>query len=69
MQEPYPESYYPAPQPKKGISGWLIALIIILALIAICFVCVCVVVLLAGPAIGNTFSTIIEEILTATPMP
>ncbi|MGQ9600945.1 MAG: hypothetical protein ACUVWZ_16230 [Anaerolineae bacterium] len=68
MQETYQEPY-PPPEAKKGISGWLIALIVVLALIVIGCFCVCLVVLLAGPAIGNTFSTIIEEILTATPMP
>jgi hypothetical protein len=62
----YQDEYY-EPERKKGMSGWVIALIVVLALIVICCLCACVGMLLAGPAIGNTFSTIIEEI--GTPLP
>jgi len=65
----YQNEYYPAPEPKKGMSGWLIALIVVLVLIAVCCLCLCLVVVLAGPSVGNTFSTIIEQIMTGTPMP
>jgi hypothetical protein len=74
MQDPYqtepyaPDEYY-EPEPKKRMSGWLIALIVILVLIVICCFCLFVSVLLLGPAIGNTFSTIIETIEVFTPVP
>jgi len=51
------------------MSGWLIALIIVLGLGAVCIVCVCLALWLVGPAVGNTFSTIIETIEAATPLP
>jgi hypothetical protein len=74
MQEPYQDdtyqdTYYPAPEPRKGMSGWLIALIVVLVLVVMCCLCLCLVLLLAGPSIGNTFSTIIEDIITVTPLP
>ncbi len=74
MQDPYQEQTYQEPthneyydKPRKGMSGWLIALLIILALIVICCLCVCASSLLLGPTMGNTFSVIIEDI--ATPIP
>ncbi len=74
MQDPYQEQMYQEPvydeqyeEPKKGMSGWLIALLIILALIVVCCLCVCASSLLLGPAVGNTFSVIIEEV--GTPLP
>jgi hypothetical protein len=66
--ETYTEETYDAP-PKRGMSGWLIALIIVLGLAFVCIVCVCLALLLVGPAVGNTFSTIIETIEATTPMP
>jgi hypothetical protein len=51
------------------MSGWLIAILVILALVVVCCLCACVVILLSGPAMGTTFSTIIEDLLTMTPMP
>jgi hypothetical protein len=69
QRDPYPNEYYPAPEAKRGMSGWLIALIVVLVLVVICCCCLCVVLLLLGPTVGNTFSTIIEELITATPMP
>lgn len=69
----YEDEYYQPPEPKKGMSGWMIALIIIAALIVICCICLLVALFLVpavlGPSIGNVFSTVIEEMLTATPMP
>ena len=60
---------YPEPEPKKKLSGWLIALIVIVVLIIACCLCGLVAMLLAGPAIGNSFSTVIESIEIMTPMP
>lgn len=73
MEQPYQEppyeqeDYYVEAEPKKGMSGWLIALIVVLVLVVICCVCVCLGSLLAGPAIGSSFSTIIEELPTPLP--
>lgn len=73
MEQPYEEASYEEEldhveaQPKKGMSGWLIALIVVLVLIVIACICVCLVMLLLGPAIGTTFSTIIEELPTPLP--
>jgi hypothetical protein len=65
----YQDEYYYEPEPKRGMSGWLIALIVVLALIVICCLCACIAFLLAGPAIGNVFSTVIETIEVMTPVP
>jgi len=73
MEDAYQEVPYSEPEPKKGMSGWLIALIIIAALVAICCLCFLIVAVLAptllGPAVGNVFSTIIETVEATTPMP
>jgi hypothetical protein len=73
MEDAYQEVPYSEPEPKKGMSGWLIALIIIGALVVICCLCLLIVVVLAptllGPAMGNVFSTIIETVEATTPMP
>ena len=66
--ESYAEDTYET-APKKGMSGWLIALIIVLVLAVVCLVCLCLALLLVGPAVGTTFSTIIETIEATTPMP
>ncbi|MFN2164709.1 MAG: hypothetical protein ACK2U9_00430, partial [Anaerolineae bacterium] len=58
-----------AAEPRKGMSGWLIALIIVLVLIVLCCICAFALVLLSGPAVGNVFSTVIETIEAMTPMP
>lgn len=55
--------------PKRGMSGWLIALLIVLGLAGVCMVCLCLTLWLVGPAVGNTFSTIIETVEATTPMP
>jgi flagellar basal body-associated protein FliL len=64
----YQRDYYET-QPKKGMSGWLIALIAVLALIVVCCICTCLAFLLAGPAVGNVFSTVIETVEAMTPVP
>jgi hypothetical protein len=66
QEEAYQDQYYYEPEPKRGMSGWLIALIVVLVLIVVCCLCACVVLLLGGPAIGNVFSTMLEAM---TPMP
>jgi hypothetical protein len=68
--EPYEQDYYyPPQQPKRGMSGWLIALIVVLVLILLCCICLCLGVLLLGPAMGETFSTIVETLEVMTPVP
>jgi hypothetical protein len=69
MEDSYQEVPYSEPEPKKGMSGWLIALIIIAALFAICCLCLLLSFLLLGPAVGNVFSTIVETVEATTPMP
>jgi hypothetical protein len=64
--EVYEDEYYYEPEPRRGMSGWLIALIVVAVIIVVCCVCACLAALFLGPTIGNTFSTIIESM---TPMP
>ena len=68
MEDAYQDPYF-EPEPKKGMSGWLIALIIIAALLVICCLCLCLSLLLGAPAIGNVFSTVVETVEALTPMP
>jgi hypothetical protein len=68
-EEPYQDQSYYEPEPKKGMSGWLIALIVLLVLLLLCCICLCVATVLLGPAIGTTMSTIIETVEAVTPMP
>ncbi len=73
MQEPYDveivdQEYY-APTPRRGMSGWLIALIVVAALIVLCCLCACVALLLLTPAASNTFPTILETLEVVTPGP
>jgi hypothetical protein len=65
----YQDDRYDAPEPKKGPSGWLIAFIVLLVLIVGCCICLLLAMLLVGPAVGNTFSTIIGTVEATTPMP
>jgi flagellar basal body-associated protein FliL len=67
--EPNTQDEYYEPEPKKGMSGWLIVLIVLLVLIVACCLCAFLGLLLVGPAVGNTFSTIIQTIEVATPIP
>jgi len=66
-ETPYEQDY--GAEPKRGMSGWLIALIVVVVLIVLCCICAFALVLLAGPAVGNVFSTVIETIEVMTPMP
>lgn len=74
MEDAYQEVPYPAePEPKKGLNGWQIALIVVAALIVVCCLCLLIVLifapLLLGPSVGNVFSTVIETMEAMTPMP
>lgn len=66
--EPYPNDIS-AVTPQRGMSGWLIALLIVLGLASVCIVCLCLALWLAGPAVGNAFSTIVETVEASTPIP
>ncbi len=67
MTEDQPYSY--EPEPKKGMSPWLIALIVVAVIICVCCFCAVAGLILLGPEVGNVFSTIIETIETTTPIP
>jgi hypothetical protein len=73
MEELHQEVLHSEPEPKRGLTGWQIALIIVAALIVICCLCFLVALLLfpvvLGPEVGNVFSTIIETMEAMTPMP
>ena len=71
MEDAYEEVGYsgPEPEPKKRMSGWLIALIVIAALVVVCCLCIFLSLLLLGPAVGNVFSTVIETMEAMTPVP
>jgi hypothetical protein len=69
VEDTYQDQYYHEAEPKRGTSGWLIAVIVILVLICICCVLIAGVLILAGPAVGNVFSNMIETIEAATPVP
>ncbi|NIV30143.1 MAG: hypothetical protein GWN58_11785 [Anaerolineae bacterium] len=69
MEGSYHEVPHSEPEPTQGISGWLIALIIIAALVVICCVCTLLSFLLLGPELGKGLSTIVETMKAATPMP
>ena len=64
---PYEQDY--GAEPKRGMSGWLIALIVVAVLIVLCCICALALVVIAGPAVGDVFSTIIETIEVMTPVP
>ena len=66
--EAYPDEIS-APSPKRGMSGWLTALLVVLGLASVCIVCLCLALWLAGPVVGNTFSTIVEPVEATTPIP
>jgi flagellar basal body-associated protein FliL len=74
VQDPYDNQPYQnappyAPEPRRRMSGWLIVLIIVLVLVVALCLCVCVALLLAGPSVGNVFSTIVGTVEAMTPVP
>jgi hypothetical protein len=68
-----PQATYTPPEPKKGMSGWVLALIIVAAVVVVCCVCLALALILglvlAGPTVGNVFSTIVETVEAVTPVP
>lgn len=68
MTDPYQDIQYEGDhEPKRKISGWLIALIVVVVLIALCCICAISLILIAGPAMGDVFSTIVETLEVMTP--
>jgi hypothetical protein len=68
-EEPYQDEYTPAPEPKRGMSAWLIALIVLLALLVVCCICLCAATALLLPTIETMGITIMETVEAMTPMP
>lgn len=63
------EDYYAEPMEEKKSNTTLIIIIVaVVVLIVLCCCCVLGTMLLAGPAVGNVFSNVIEG-LEMTPMP
>ena len=63
------EDYYAEPmEEKRSNTTLIIIIVVVVVLIVLCCCCVLGTVILCGPAIGNVFSNIIEE-LEMTPMP
>jgi lipopolysaccharide/colanic/teichoic acid biosynthesis glycosyltransferase len=63
------EDYYEPPvEEKKSNRTLIIIIVVVVALIVLCCCCVLAILTLAGPAVGNVFSNIIEG-LEMTPMP
>jgi flagellar basal body-associated protein FliL len=63
------EDYYAEPmEEKKSNTTLIIIIVVVVVLIVLCCCCVLGTVAISGPAIGNVFSNIIEE-LEMTPMP
>lgn len=67
-----PDKTVGVPAPASRSRGWLIALLIVLAVLLVC--CLCLFASVAGvavlsPAMSREFSTIIETIEVATPLP
>jgi flagellar basal body-associated protein FliL len=73
VEDIYPDQAFEEPKPKQRMSGWLIALIVIVVLIFVCCICFFLITLLfpalLGPAVGDVFSTIVETLEAATPLP
>jgi hypothetical protein len=72
QEEVYFDEDYYEPEPEKGGRGWLIALIIILALLLVC--CICAFVTVAGlailsPAIEGTISRFGGAMAAAASLP
>ena len=67
-----PQATYSPPEPKKGMSGWVLALIIVAAVVVVCCVCLALVLgilVLSAPSVGNVFSTLVETVEAVTPVP
>ncbi|MGD9046810.1 MAG: hypothetical protein PVF77_02045 [Anaerolineae bacterium] len=68
-EESYQDDYTYEPEPKRGMSGWLIALIILLVLLVLCCICLCVATALLLPSIETMGTAIMETMEATTPMP
>lgn len=68
-EEPYQDDYSYEPEPKRGMSGWLIALIVLLVLLVLCCLSLCVASALLRPALETLGTTIMETMEATTPMP
>ncbi len=63
------EDYYVEPtEEKKSNITLIVIIVVVVVLIVLCCCCVLGVLLFSGPAVGNVFSNIIEE-LQMTPAP
>ena len=63
------EDYYAEPMgEKKSNTTLIIIIVVVVVVIVLCCCCVLGTMLLGGPAIGNVFSNVIEE-LEMTPVP
>ena len=63
------EDYYAEPmEEKKSNTTLIIIIVVVVVLIVLCCCCVLGLLTLAGPAVGNVFSNIIEGI-EVTPVP
>jgi flagellar basal body-associated protein FliL len=64
------EDYYAEPmEEKKSNTTLIIIIVVVVVLIVLCCCCVFATLLFAGPAVGNMFSNIIEELEMMTPVP
>ena len=68
-EEPHQDDYDYEPAPKKGMSGWMIALIILLVLLVLCCICLCIATFLLLPTIETMGTTIMQTVEATTPMP
>lgn len=68
-EDMYEDEDYYEPEPRRGMRGWVIAFLVLLVLAVVCCICLCVATVVLGPAVGTTFSTIIETVEANTPMP
>jgi hypothetical protein len=64
-----PEEGHEPGVPRRHVSGWLIALIVLLALSFACCLCLFLAGWLLGPAVGDVFTAILETAEAATPYP
>ena len=71
MQDEYQQVPHAEPQPKKQLTAGQITLIVVAVAVGLCICAIAVIVVLTltGPAVGNTFSTILEGLEGVTPVP
>ena len=64
-----PETGHDHAEPGKRMSGWLIALIALLAIFFACCVCLFLAGWLLGPAMEDLFTAILATVEAVTPQP